>query len=384
MEKQNQFLMKKQNKKLVLEMIKKNAPISRTKIAKLTSMSPTSISRIVNELHIQGFVLETELVTSGVGRKAMLLSINGNVIYTIGVELDTSVIKVAIVNYLGEIIDIKIIYGNNIGNYENTILLLVSIICEIIDQNKIPKALIIGIAVGLPGFIDYKNGIVKLSEQLLWKDKPLSEDLKRLTTFKVLIDNELKMKVIAEYFLGKAKGIQNAILVGIGSGIGSAIMFNGEIYRGESNNAGEIGHTVMNPKGKACHCGKFGCLTTYISEKAILSDSRKIKDLSSIHDVYLAYRRKEEWALQILDRTTTYISLALSNITSLYNPEMIILSGNLIDNLPEIKQDIEKKYEMYAWEPVKKMVRIVYSQLSNQGVILGGAIQVQNRFLVLE
>ncbi len=384
MEKHDQFLMKKQNKNLVLDIIKRNSPVSRMEIAKITGMSPTSITRIVNELHEQGFVRETELVTSGVGRRATLLDVCGSVLYTIGIELDKFNVKIGIVNYVGEIIAFESFYRDAIERYEDTLKKLKKNIEELIDINNIPSTKIIGLAIGLPGYIDYKNGVVKVSDQLKWKNVKLAEDLKQLTSFSVIVDNELKMKVVAENFMGMAKDSQNAVLVGIGSGIGAAIILNGEIYRGESNNAGEIGHTMVNPTGNVCNCGKIGCLATYISEGAILADGRKVKDLDSIDDVFDAYRNGESWAVNLLDRTSMYIALAISNILSIYNPEVIILSGNTIEKFPEIKEAIEQKCDLYIWEPLKEKTKIVYSQFSNRGVVLGAAIQAQNKLLDIE
>ena len=384
MEKHDQFLMKKQNKNLVLDIIKRNSPVSRMEIAKITGMSPTSITRIVNELHEQGFVRETELVTSGVGRRATLLDVCGSVLYTIGIELDKFNVKIGIVNYVGEIIAFESFYRDAIERYEDTLQKLKKNIEELIEINNIPSTKIIGLAIGLPGYIDYKNGVVKVSDQLKWKNVKLAEDLKQLTSFNVIVDNELKMKVVAENFMGMAKDSQNAVLVGIGSGIGAAIILNGEIYRGESNNAGEIGHTMVNPTGNVCNCGKIGCLATYISEGAILADGRKVKDLDSIDDVFDAYRNGESWAVNLLDRTAMYIALAISNILSIYNPEVIILSGNTIEKFPEIKEAIEQKCDLYIWEPLKEKTKIVYSQFSNRGVVLGAAIQAQNKLLDIE
>jgi predicted NBD/HSP70 family sugar kinase len=381
MEKHDQLLMKRQNKNLVLDILKHKSPISRIDIAKMTGMSPTSITRIVNELQLQGYVRETEAVTSGVGRKATLLEVCGDVLYTIGVEIDKSVLKVGIVNYIGEMVSLHKNKRNESESYMETLQKINAIIGKIMDENNISTNKILGLAVGLPGYIDYKSGIVKVSDQLKWKDVSLADDLKKLTSFNVIVDNELKMKIVAESFTGMAKDSQNSILIGIGSGIGSSIMLNGEIYRGETNNAGEIGHTVIDPTGNVCNCGKIGCLATYISEGAILSDSRKVKEIASIDEVFQSYRNREPWALNILDRASTYIALAISNILCLYNPEVIILSGNTIEKLPEMKQAIEQKCELYIWEPLKQTVRIVYSELRDHGVVLGAAIQAQHLML---
>lgn len=384
MEKQDQLLMKKQNKNLVLDLIKNQSPISRMEIAKITGMSPTSITRIVSELQLQGFVKETDLVTSGVGRRAALLDVCSDILYTIGVEIDKFIIKVGIVNYVGEIVASQNISKDELESYKETLEKINASISWLIEEQQIHSERIIGIGVGLPGSIDYKNGIVKVSDQLKWKNVNLAKDLRQLTQFAVQIDNELKMKIEAEKFKGMAIDSQNAVLVGIGSGIGTAILLNGEIYRGESNNAGEIAHTVIDPNGNYCSCGKIGCLATYISEGAILLDSRKVKKIDSINDVFAAYRNGESWAINIMDRTATYIALAISNILCHYNPEVIILSGNTIEKLPEIKKAIEQKSELYIWEPLKEKVRITYSKLSESGVLLGAALRVQNTMLDIE
>ncbi|MCS0671662.1 ROK family transcriptional regulator [Cytobacillus firmus] len=384
MEKHDQLLMKRQNKNLVLDILKTKSPISRIDIAKMTGMSPTSITRIVTELQLQGYLRETEAVASGVGRKATLLEVRGDVLYTVGIEIDKSLLKVGIVNYIGEMVSLHKSKRNESESYMETLHKINAVIRKIMEDKEIPANKIMGLAVGLPGYIDYKNGIVKISDQLKWKDASLAEDLQKLTSFNVIVDNELKMKIVAESFTGKAKNSQNSILIGIGSGIGSSIMLNGDIYRGETNNAGEIGHTVIDPTGNVCNCGKIGCLATYISEGAILADSRKVKDISSIEDVFQSYRDREPWALNIMDRASTYIALAISNLLCLYNPEVIILSGNTIEKLPEMKQAIEQKCELYIWEPLKQSVRIVYSELSENGVVLGAAIQAQNLMLELE
>ncbi|RBP96057.1 putative NBD/HSP70 family sugar kinase [Cytobacillus firmus] len=384
MEKHDQLLMKRQNKNLVLDILKTKSPISRIDIAKMTGMSPTSITRIVTELQLQGYLRETEAVATGVGRKATLLEVRGDVLYTVGIEIDKSLLKVGIVNYIGEMVSLHKSKRNESESYRETLHKINAVIQKIMTENEIPANKIMGLAVGLPGYIDYKNGIVKVSDQLKWKDASLAEDLQKLTSFNVIVDNELKMKIVAESFTGKAKDSQNSILIGIGSGIGSSIMLNGDIYRGETNNAGEIGHTVIDPTGNVCNCGKIGCLATYISEGAILADSRKVKEISSIEDVFQSYRDREPWALNIMDRASTYIALAISNLLCLYNPEVIILSGNTIEKLPEMKQAIEQKCELYIWEPLKQSVRIVYSELSDTGVVLGAAIQAQNLMLELE
>ncbi|MGE8081248.1 ROK family transcriptional regulator [Peribacillus loiseleuriae] len=381
MKKHDQDFIKKQNKSWVLNIIKKESPISRADIAKLTNMSPTTISRIVNELCQQGFVQETELVTSGVGRKAVLLDICKDVIYTIGVELDKSVINIGIVNFTDELIATSLLDRNSNETYEETLRNVSRHVLEMIQQNGIPKERIIGLGVGLPGLIDHKNGEVILSAQLGWGKVPIAKTLKELTGFNVIIDNELKMKAYAEYLCGAAKGSEKTTLIGFGTGVGSALIINGEIYRGETNSAGEIGHTVVDPNGIVCECGKIGCLQTYIAESALLSESKKIKNMQNINELFESMRNGESWALNIIERAATYISITISNVLCLYNPDTIILSGSLVENYPEIQRLVDQKTHLYIWEPLKSTYKLAYSELKEQGVVIGAAIQAQTEFL---
>ncbi|MEN1938530.1 ROK family transcriptional regulator [Paenibacillus sp. 102] len=384
MKKHDQVFIKLQNKSWVLDIIKHKSPISRADIAKITRMSPTSISRIVSELDQQGLVRETELVTSGVGRKAVLLDICKDALYTIGVGIDTTIVKVGIVNFAGELIASGLLERQPDESYEETLRIISCHIEELIQQAGVSREKIIGLGVGLPGLIDHKNGMVLLSAQLGWKQVQISKRIQELTGFKVIIDNELKMKTLAEYLCGAAKGSKKATLIGFGTGVGSALIINGEIYRGETNSAGEIGHTVVDPNGNVCECGKIGCLQTYIAENALLSESRKVKNISNTNELFEAMRNGEPWAVNIIERAGTYIAITISNVLCLYNPETVILSGNLIENYPEMQQLVSQKCNVFIWEPLKSTFKITFSQLGEQGVMIGAAIQARKEFLELE
>ncbi|MGE7920124.1 ROK family protein [Viridibacillus sp. NPDC093762] len=383
MEKQDQLLMKKQNRLLVLELLRAMSPISRIQLSKVTKMSPTSITRIVQELQEEGFVRESLIESTSIGRKPTLLELCPDVLYTVGVELDRRIVRVGLVDFLGEFVDFKVFQRKSQESYRETLNNIHEKTLQIINENQIEMKKVIGLGVGLPGSIDYEKGIVKISEQLQWENIPLAEDLKELTNHNIIIDNELKMKIIAENTIGQSIDSDNCILLGIGSGIGAAILLHGEVHRGTSNNAGEIGHTVIDPNGVICHCGKVGCLSTYISESAIIADANKVKPINSIEEVYDAYRSKETWACNIMDRVTTYIALAVSNMACLYEPEYIILSGHLIDELPGIGKFIEEKCDRYIWQSIRQNLKIVYSKLGSEGVVRGAAIQAQKVLLDL-
>ncbi|WP_096190401.1 ROK family transcriptional regulator [Evansella halocellulosilytica] len=379
MEKHDNLYIKKQNKKWVLDIIKSSGPVSRADISKRTNMSPTSISRIVQELEHDGFVKETDLISSGVGRKANLLDICDDAFYTIGVDLTEKSIKVGILNFNDQLAYIKKVAKPPDEDYKVTLKNMSLLIDKCIDEYGITKEKVAGIAVGMPGYINYESGYVTLSTQLGWHDIPAAKMLADMTGLKVIVDNDLKMKAMAEYMYGAAKNSRSSVLIGIGSGIGSAIIMNGEFYRGENNFAGEIAHTVVDINGSLCKCGKFGCLTTVVTKSSILEQARKVKQVDSLHELIEFYNNEETWAVNIIDRVTTYIVSTITNIFYLYNPEILLLSGSLLENFKELRDLIEEKSNMYLTEPYKSEAKIVFSQLGDTGIVLGAALQASAR-----
>ncbi|MBM7573453.1 ROK family transcriptional regulator [Aquibacillus albus] len=377
MEKHDNFFIKKQNKKWVLDIIKNKGPISRADVSKITNMSPTSISRIVQELDYEGFVKETDLISSGVGRKANLLNICDDAIYTIGVDLTEKSIKIVIINYFDEIMYSKTIPKDKDEYFMKTLQNISDLIDNALRYKNISKLKVVGVGISLPGFVDYESGLVSLSIQLGWEDVPVAKIMQDYLGIPILVDNDLKMKAMAEFLRGSATNSSSLVLLGIASGIGTSIITNGEFYRGENNIAGEISHTIVEINGDLCKCGKFGCLATVVTEGAILRQANKVKEVSNIKEIIDYYYDGETWAINIIERVTTYIATTISNIFYLYNPKVLVLSGFILEDFELIQQLIEKKYKMYLSEPFKSQAKIVYTQLGESGNSFGAAVQAQ-------
>lgn len=380
--KHDQEYIKKQNKIMILNVIRNKRPISRADIAKITSMSPTSVGRIVGELEGIGLIRETELFSNGVGRKAMLLDIDAKSVLNIGVYLNRDVTRIGIVDFDGNIIkDETIKYSTSGIAPEIVIDNIADYIEKIINESNVDIEKINGIGIGMPGIIDFKHGKVIFSAQLGWKDIDVASRITKKLNIRTTIDNTVKLKALAESSQKAFEGSHRIALMSFGSGVGSALVIDGEIFRGNKNVAGEIGHTTVEPNGMLCECGRRGCLQTYIADSALIQEARKVSDVSSVRDIFDAANRKEDWAINILDMTATYISIAINNVLCMYNPDTVILGGRLIESNPEIVDLINKKCEKYIWDPFKGTFKIVYSKLKNDAVIIGAADLALNTYL---
>ncbi|MBB3129243.1 putative NBD/HSP70 family sugar kinase [Paenibacillus rhizosphaerae] len=385
MQKHDQDYIRRKNRSTVFELIRKRSPLSRAEIARLTGMSPTTVSRIVSELYQQDFMHEIEQTTTGVGRKAVMLHVNPGSVLSVGVEIDRGGIRIGIVDLDGKVIHSTQITRDSRETPEVTLQRIASSMEELIEAEDVDRRKVVGIGVGLPGIVDYAGGSVVLSAQLGWKQTDIAGELRRLTGFEVAVDNELKVRALAEHQYGSARGSSRSVLIGFGSGVGSSLIIDGEIYRGETNSAGEIGHTVVDPGGLLCECGKVGCLQTYIAEASLVEQANKIKPIGSLEELFQARKDGEFWAASILDRAMTFVAVTVSNIACVYNPDTVILTGKLVESFPEVRNFLSDKcMDQFVWEPLRGTFQIVYSALESDGVVIGSGILAQNLFLDID
>ncbi|NLY45581.1 MAG: ROK family transcriptional regulator [Tissierella sp.] len=383
--KHDQELMKKINKEMILNLIREKGPISRADLAKITNMSPTSISRIVTDFSELGLVKETNLTSSGVGRKAILLDTDPNSIHVISVEMDQSISKIGVVDFDGNIIlKEEVTYDSHVMDWEKVVDKICNTIGGIIEQENSTESKIIGIGIGIPGIVDDKSGRVVFSPQLGWKDVGIVDYIEKRFGYKTTIDNLIKSKAIAENVYGSTKGSKRAALINFGTGVGSALIVNEEIYRGITNSAGEIGHTTIDPNGRLCDCGRIGCLQTFITEEALIQEARAFKNVYSIKEIFDSEIAGENWAINLIDRLYTYVGIAVCNVICMYNPDTVIITGKLIEERPEILDVIMKRVDDRIWAPFKNTYEIKGSNLCEKSGMLGVASLVINKYLDAE
>ncbi|MFD1415829.1 ROK family transcriptional regulator [Oceanobacillus jeddahense] len=379
MEIKNQDFLKKENLRLVLKMISDDGPISRAEIAKKMKMSPTSASRIVALLNRINLIEEVSINQRNVGRKANYFALNKNGIYFIGIELDGSYFRLGLMNFNEELIYKKTIDLQN-SHPDIVVQKIKEEVGELKQKFHLTNNHILGLCVGMPGIIEPNQGIVNFSVQLQWKDYPLKDVLQEQLNIAIQVDNELKMKALSEYkFCGDS--VNHLIILGFGSGVGSALISHGEISRGTSNFAGEIGHTIVDPNGTYCPCGNFGCLQTYIAEPFLLNEAAKIKKMDSMEELIREMENGAVWAKDLISRAIKYASIAINNTVCSFNPDMVILSGTLIENYPYIQEELLKEYSSTIWGPAKDSFEVKITETKDEGVILGAAIQMKRYFM---
>jgi len=307
----------------------------------LTNKSLPFTTRFLNELIEEGSVIETGYANSTGGRRPQMYSLKNDLNYIVTVAMDQLITKIGILdlhnNLLGEIEKIQLPLKDN----EQALVELKDSLISFIDKSGISKDKIIGIGISMPGFVDVKKGINH--SFLFTDDTNIVEYLESELAVPVLIDNDSSLIGLAEMRLGTAKGHKNVMVVNISWGVGLGMILNGQLFRGHNGFAGEFSHIpVFKDNKKICSCGKTGCLETETSllaiiEKAIagLEKGRMsvLKNLSFEHveqscqAIMEAASKGDTFSVELFSEAGYNLGLGIAILITLFNPELIILSG---------------------------------------------------------
>ena len=387
----NLKLVQKINRSLVLNLIKEKGPISRADISKVTKLTRSTVSNIVDYLIKKGLIKEIGLSVSGVGRKAILLKLNSKAYYSIGVDLGTLHTTIAITDLLGRI-EKKIEYPTNCHQDKDKIIeKLITVIHNIIKNFGIKWKKIAGIGVAAPGLID-KKGTMLITPNFGWKDTPLGDILKREFHIPVFIDNNVNAMASAESEFGKGQGVKNFVFFNVGMGIGAGVVINRELFHGESNCTGEIGHTTVDYNGPKCSCGNKGCLEVMASGPAIAKRAIKaIKegeqsliyelanyDLNQISAeiVATAANQGDKLGRSIMEETGEYLGTGVANIINLFNPELVIIGGGVTQAGDLIFKPLRKVVQKRAFSVSARVAKIIPVSLGKDCTVMGAAALV--------
>src|SRR5699024_10126334 len=133
---------------------------------------------------------------------------------------------------------------------------------------------------------------------------------------------------------------------------------------------------TLDPNGRMCDCGRLGCLQTFISSSEIEKQTKM-----PIQKVFKEFKEGKDWAVNLIKRSKDYLGLTISNMVCLYNPEAVLLAGPMVDNYPELIENIEKIANQYVWEPYKDSFKIIQPSLGKDSGIIGASSLVLSEFL---
>jgi glucokinase len=367
--------MRRINRSIILELIRQNGPIARSEISRSLKLSMPTIMRIVEELISEDLIHPIGDTQGVTGRPRQLLEYNKQGYAVIGVDLGGTKLYGALANIGGEILDeISCPQHGSTGETSFTLL------CEIIDslsqsphRSNIP---LLGIAVGAPGVTHVRSGIVEWAPSLNWRNFPLKQKLEGCFGMPVFVENDVNLAVLGEQWFGTGKGVNNMVLLAIGTGLGAGLIIDGAIYRGHTESAGEVGYMVSSVAALGKSYDEFGAMESIVSGTGVNDRAKKALEghipaekLSSMTaaDVFTAARGGEIWAKQVVDETADHLSVTIANIVCLLDPELIVLGGGVANSgdilIPAIRQRIHGV--------IPHLPRIEASTLGTRATVMG-------------
>lgn len=297
--------------------------------------------KILNELIADGFVKESGFAPSSGGRRPVMYSIMPDTMYILSVAMDQLVTRISLMDiHNRHVTDIEK-FELPLHNNPKALSVLADKMDAVIAKSGIPRKKLIGIGIGMPGFIDFKKGINYSFFNT--GGQTITDYLSNRMELPVYIDNDSSLIALAEFRFGAARHKQNAMVVNIGWGIGLGMVLNGELFRGHNGFAGEFSHMPMFNNNKLCGCGKSGCLETEASllvvvEKA--AEGVKKGRLSNLGQgfpsghfeqdseaVIKAATLGDQFAIELLSEAGYNIGRGVAILIHLVNPELVILSG---------------------------------------------------------
>ncbi|HHW69938.1 MAG TPA: ROK family transcriptional regulator, partial [Clostridiales bacterium] len=326
------------NNNIVLETIIEYEPISRAELSKKLGLTKATISSIVKDLLKQELIVEVGIGRADIGRRPILLKFNQKAGYSICIDLGVETISIMLTDLKGRKKAIKIIDIPEI-NKDNVCPILIPLIDDMIKKTKPSRYGLVGITIGIHGVV-YDNDVIFTPYYNL-KGANLASQLEEHYGIPVYLLNEANLSVLGEKTF--AINAENMANINIHWGIGVGLVINNKLYEGYNGFAGEFGHTIIEADGKPCPCGNKGCIEQYASERALLKKLSTMKNKKGItfNEFMTLYEKKDKYALIIMDDFIKYISIALNNILTAFNPEIIIINSKFTNQFPEILENIK-------------------------------------------
>jgi possible glucokinase len=308
----------------------------------------------------------------------------------IGIDVGGMTIKSGIVDENCNIIETLIIPTEVEKGFEKIAQNMVDMINNIVKKAKLTLNDIDTIGVGIPGVAD-ENGKIHFATNLYWADVDLGKILREnFPSQKIYVENDATVACVAEHSFGSIKGVKNAIMLTLGTGVGGGIIINGEKYSGSNGIGSEIGHMVINNGDNfyECSCGNNGCFETYCSALAIIkyaqklledgAYSEKLKDMKkediTAKLIFEGYEEKDELCVKVVDRFIDNLSIGIANLINIFAPEFITLGGGVANSYNLYIDELYKKVQEKIIFKKLPFARIVKAQLGNDAGIIGAAM----------
>jgi glucokinase-like ROK family protein len=381
-----------QLKNLIVKQLYFDTALSCAELSELFDKSIPSITKAVNELIAEGFVVEHGYAPSSGGRRPLLYSIKPDAMYILAVAMDQLSTRIQLLDLLNRPVADSMTFDLRLLNNNEALGILVKSVNNYILKSGISKEKIAGIGMGMPGFINVRQGVNYT--YLNAGNRSLVQYLCDEIGLPVYIDNDSSLIALAEQRFGIAKAQQNVMVINLGWGIGLGMIINNEIFRGQNGFAGELSHIPLSDDDALCACGKRGCLETVASMKVVAE--RAIEGINSgratgiketlvaskalLDDILDAAGKGDQFAIELLSDAAYKIGKALAILIHIMNPQTIVLSGRGARAGKILLAPIQQALHKYCIPRLAESTQLLISDLGFDAELIGAAVLMMENF----
>ena len=385
------------NEKLILQLLRKQGQLSQAQICKQTGLSSSTASYIVARLREKGLVIEETGQSNKRGAKPILLNLNPQGRFAVGIEINPSYILFGLFDFNGRLVEyIKAIASDHTPQ---TVIDTIEInLRGLLAKHQAQQQRLIGIGITLSGSIT-QNGMVKLSSPLGWRDVQLKAQLEKVLEIPVSLYTS-RVRLLAEMDADPPMESKNILYLNVGNGVGATVYMDGRLLHGATNRSCELGHVIFEPNGPLCGCGQKGCLEALVSGPALarhiktdLADhpgsllSEEITETALTEEIIGkwadAQMQRDRYACDISEKVCELLSRAAALAINCYDPDMLILAGYVCQScLEPLTEAIQKRIETDVYDYQSRQITIMPARVGDQALIRGAATALLNQSFV--
>lgn len=354
--------------------------LTRSELQSRSGYSRVTVSQGIQELLNKKILLEVDGTHSLGGRKASSLTLNSNGGFIGILYFSATSVSLAVADIHSEI---RISETSTSYISDGPSEILSKSIQRLVEMlNKYPKTKRLGIVIGVPGPVSHALGkVVNPPIMRGWDQINFQKEFAMHTDLPIYLENDTNLLALAEHRIFYPE-VKNLILIKIATGIGGGLIINGDLLRGATGSAGDIGHVQLDAlRGLQCRCGHTDCVESFASGWAltekIISMGYKVKDTSDISDLC---RNGDPQILQIVKEASSYIGHAVADAVSLLNPSKVVVVGRLVEATDIVLATIKEVVYQRAGALATKNLEIVQSKLGDEMALVGSALLGLDQF----
>jgi len=294
-------------------------------------------------------------------------------LYTVGIDVGGTKIACCVGSFtIPEILIESYDITSSVGG-SKVVDQIIKNIQKLVPHTIIEKHQLKGIGIGVPGIVESSSGMVVWAPNIKgWKNIPLAKIINSKFGVPVYVENDVDTAVVGEYYFGVNRSYKNMLFIAIGTGIGCGIIIDGKLYRGSHNVAGAIGWSILGKEGMNCRYKTCGHLEETFSGSAFDKLAKKFfGEEATSAKLFELYRKKNNKAIEIINNALLYLGMAIANIISFFDPEVVVIGGSVAENNDIIIPKIEKVIKKYSQPYIANKVKILSSSLKNKAGLYG-------------